>query len=76
MKNKLTNALGFIVYVFLTVTGITFIANKIQDIRESKEPDPPIRHIRKKTVYPNDWYPDCTPEDFNKWSENIHRQLN
>lgn len=36
----------------------------------------PINHIKKSTVYPDGIYPDCTTEDFNKWSNYINKQLN
>lgn len=35
-----------------------------------------IAHEPFKSFYPEGWYPDCTTEDFNKWSEHINRQLN
>lgn len=73
---KTINILSLIAYGLFTVTGITYVANKILDSWQDKEPDPPLRHTRKTTVYPDGMYPDRTAEDFNKWSEHIHRQLN
>lgn len=71
---QITNVTGIV--LFILFLPITYVANKILDSWQDKEPDPPLRHTRKTTVYPDGMYPDCTVEDFNKWSEHIHRQLN
>lgn len=28
------------------------------------------------TAYPEDWYPECTTDDFNRWANYIHKQVN
>lgn len=69
------------IVVFIILIPFTYIANKIQDSldgldRRYEPEEPPIRHIKKKTVYPDGMYHECTTEDFNKWSNYIHKQLN
>lgn len=62
------NVLGFIGYTILTITGLTYIGNKIADLFMAKDnSEPPIRHVKKKTVYP-----DNEPDDFNEWTQYIH----
>lgn len=57
-----------------------FIDSKryLKDRKDFKKlPDEP--YFKKETVttaYPDGWYPECTTEDFNKWSNYIHKQLN
>lgn len=66
---QLTNVTGILLFIFLS--PLIFIANKLQDIREGKkEPDPPFPPQQNiKTTYP-----DCTAKDFNDWAEHIHRE--
>lgn len=73
------NTFGLIGYTLLTITGITYIANKISDrLKWNDPPDEPtakepIKSIKTKSTYvPNEW----KEKDFNKWIGDIHKQLN
>lgn len=66
---QITNLTGLI--LFIVLIPFTYVANKLQDIREGKkEPDPPFPPQQTfKTTYP-----DCTTKDFNEWAQHIHRE--
>lgn len=56
----------------IVLLPFVYVSYKIADLISTEPPpEPPLKHTKKKTVYPDDM-----PKNFNDWSEYIHRQLN
>lgn len=75
---KFYNVLGIAGMIILL--PLVYVANVLSDLKSHKPPGEPIKEVKKRKIlrstYPDEWYEDATPEDFNKWANDIHRQLN